>query len=325
MRSEEVLIVGAGPVGLACGVSARQRGMDPLIVDAGAIVNSIAHYPIQMGFFTTPDLLEIGGHPLVCTGQKPVREEAMMYYRGVVRAERLRVQTYTSLLGAMLTADGIVASLAGTGGEEELRCSRLVVATGYYDNPRRLDVPGEALPHVSHYFDEAHHSAGLDVVVVGGKNSAVEAALLLYRAGARVTIVCRKAQIGETVKYWMRPDIENRIKAGEIAARMNSSVKEILPRCVVVSGADGSYERLAADRVYALTGYLPDTGLLRRIGVGIEEVSGRPTHDPATLETNVPGVFLAGSICAGYRTSDIFIENGRLDGERIFTSSPVIR
>ena len=319
MRHEGTIIVGAGPIGLAAAISAKRRGGDPLIIDAGAIVNSIVRYPVQMGFFTTPELLEIGGHPLVCAGGKPTREEALMYYRGVVRAEGLRVSTYTRLVSAR--RDGrIICETDGIRGAERMTCDRLVIATGYYDNPRPLGVPGEELPHVSRYFDEAHRSIGLNVVVIGGKNSAAEAALLLYRAGARVTLVYRGAVFPASLKYWVRPDLENRIAAGEIAGRLGSVVERITPRTVDIRTADGREESLPADRIFALIGYRPDTELFRRIGIEIDDATGRPAHDSATLETNVPGVFLAGSVTAGYRTGDIFIENGRFDGERIFAT-----
>ena len=318
MRHEGTIIVGAGPIGLAAAISAKRRGVDPLVIDGGAIVNSIVRYPVQMGFFTTPELLEIGGHPLVCAGGKPTLKEALMYYRGVVRAEGLRVSTYTRLTSAASRDGRITCETEGIRGPEQMTCDRLILATGYYDNPRSLGVPGEDLPHVSHYFDEAHRSIGLDVVVIGGKNSAAEAALLLYRAGARVTLVYRGAVFPPSVKYWVRPDLENRIAAGEIAGRLATTVERITPRTVEVRGPGGAEESLPADRVFALIGYRPDTALFQRIGIEIDEATGRPTHDPATLETNVPGVFLAGSVTAGYRTGDIFIENGRFDGERIF-------
>jgi thioredoxin reductase (NADPH) len=318
MRHEGTIIVGAGPIGLAAAISAKRRGIDPLVIDAGAIVNSIVRYPIQMGFFTTPELLEIGGHPLVCASGKPTREEALMYYRGVVRTEGLRVDTYTRLVTARREGNRISVETDGIRGPERMTCDRLVLATGYYDNPRPLGVPGEDLPHVSRYFDEAHRSIGLDVVVIGGKNSAAEAALLLYRAGARVTLVYRGTVFPASLKYWVRPDLENRIAAGEIAGRLGSVVQRITPRAVVIRDLDGAEESIAADRVFALIGYRPDTELFRRIGIEIDDATGRPAHDPATLETNVPGVFLAGSVTAGYRTGDIFIENGRFDGERIF-------
>jgi thioredoxin reductase (NADPH) len=314
---EDAVIVGAGPIGLACAVSARRHGLDPLVIDAGALANSIVHYPIGMTFFTTPDLLEIGGHPLSCSGQKPTREEALKYYRGVARAEGLRIRTYTRLVSARAAADGVRCDLDTPHGADALASRRLVLATGYYDHPNPLGVPGEDLPHVSHRFDEAHRSFGLDVVVIGGKNSAVEAALELYRAGARVTLVYRRGEFRPTVKYWLKPDIENRIKAREITARFGARVVRISEREVTIETA-GREERLRADRVYALTGYQPDFELFRRIGIELDAETGRPRCDPETLETNVPGVFMAGSITAGRAISEVFIENGRFDGERIF-------
>jgi len=315
---EDVIIVGAGPIGLACAISAKRHGADPLVVDAGAVVNSIVHYPVGMNFFTTPDLLEIGGHPLTCAGQKPTREEALKYYRGVVRCEGLRVRTYARLEAVTPEAEALRCELKDRSGVHAQRCRRLVLATGYYDHANLLGVSGEQLPHVSHRFDEAHRSFGLDVVVIGGKNSAIEAALELFRAGARVTLVYRRAELRPTVKYWLKPDFENRIKAGEIAVRFGAEVLRIDERAVTIRNAEGREEHLPADRVYALTGYHPDFDLFRRIGITLDDETGRPHCDPETLETNVPGVHLAGSITAGRAISEIFIENGRFDGDRIF-------
>lgn len=316
--SEQVLVAGAGPIGLACAVSARRRGLDPLVIDAGALANSIAHYPVGMVFFTTPERLEIGGHPLVTAGAKATREEALKYYRGVARAEGLRVRTYTRLLGAARHDGELHCRLESRLGPSVVACRRLVLATGYFDQPNRLDVPGEELPHVSHYFDDPHVAYGQDVVVIGGKNSAVEAALQLFRAGARVTLVYRGAAFPPTVKYWLRPDIDNRIKAGEIAARLGAQVREITPRDVVIQRADGGAERVAADRVYALIGFHPDFDLFTRIGIAFDAATGRPALNAETLETSVPGVYLAGSLTAGRKISEVFIENGRFDGEKIF-------
>ncbi len=318
---EQDLIVGAGPIGLACAISARRRGLDPLVIDAGAIAHSIVRYPVAMTFFTTPERLEIGGHPLVSAGARTTREEALKYYRGVARAEGIRVLPWTRLLAAGPAADGRLRCRLGSRGEErELVCSRLVLATGYFEHANRLEVPGEDLPHVSHWFDEPHLSAGQDVVIVGGKNSAVEAALLCFRAGARVTLVYRRAEFRPSVKYWLRPDIDNRIKAGEIGARFGAEVSAIT-RCEVLVRANGREETLPADRVYALTGYQPDFALFRSIGIVFDDATGRPSLDPATLETNVPGVHLAGSVSAGRNISEVFIENGRFDGEKIYGDS----
>ena len=309
MQHEAAIIVGAGPIGLACAISAKRRGIDPLVIDAGALANSIVRYPINMTFFTTPERLEIGGHPLVCAGAKATREEALKYYRGLARAERLRVRTYTKLIGK----DEVETRL----GREQISTDKLVLATGYFDHPNRLGVPGEDLPHVHHYFDEAHLCYGLDVVVIGGKNSAVEAALQLFRAGTRTTIVYRGTAWPKSVKYWLRPDLENRIKAGEITARLGTHVAEITPREVRVHGLGGT-EAIRADRVYPLIGFHPDVQLFDRIGIAYDRESGRPEINAETLETTVAGVYVAGSVTAGHKISEIFIENGRFDGEKIF-------
>jgi thioredoxin reductase (NADPH) len=318
--TEATLIVGAGPIGLACAIAARRRGRDPLVIDAGAIAASIVRYPVGMTFFTTPDRLEIGGHPLVCSGAKATREEALMYYRGVARAEGLRVKPYTRLVHAERGDAGIRCTLQRTLGDdrrEEVTCERLVLATGYFDHPNLLGVPGENLLHVTHYAEEAHQLAGLDVVIVGAKNSAVELALNAFRAGARVTVVHRGASLKPTVKYWLRPDFENRVKAGEIAVRWNTTVTEITARDVAVLDPAAA-ARLPADRVFLLTGFHPDFTLLRWIGVSLDPETQRPAHDPETLETNVPGVYVTGSLTAGRFISEVFIENGRFDGEKVF-------
>ena len=323
MKPSTPLIVGAGPIGLACAISARRRGLDPLVIDAGPIASSIVRYPVGMTFFTTPERLEIGGHPLVCSGAKATREEALKYYRGVARAEGIRVRTYARFTGAAREKGALEARVQTRLAEERVTCSRIVLATGYFDHPNLLGIPGEDLPHVSHYGEEPHLSAGQNVVIVGGKNSAVEQALGCYRAGANVTLVYRRAELRPSVKYWLRPDIENRIKAGEIAARWGATVDRIEAEAVVIDakarGREGANsERIQADRVYLLTGYHPDFSLFEQLGIEQDAESGRPTLDPETLETNIPGVHLAGSTTAGRNTSEIFIENGRYDGEKIF-------
>ncbi|MBA2293081.1 MAG: YpdA family putative bacillithiol disulfide reductase [Gemmatimonadales bacterium] len=317
-RHVEALIVGAGPIGLACGISAARRDVAAELIDAGSIAHSIMRYPVGMTFFTTPERLEIGGHPLVTSGAKATREEALKYYRGVARAESLRVRPYVRLIGAAGEGGTIRCTLQSRLSTDIVTCDRLVLATGYFDHANLLGVPGESLEHVSHWLDEPHATSGLDVVIIGGKNSAVESALQCYRAGARVTIVYRGAEWRPSVKYWLRPDLDNRIKAGEIAAHMAAEVVEISPEAVIIRDASGARTGIPADRVYALTGYHPDFALLESIGIAIDEATGRPALDPDTLETNVPGVHLAGSVGAGRHTSEVFIENGRYDGEKIF-------
>jgi thioredoxin reductase (NADPH) len=314
---ERVIVAGAGPIGLACAISARRRGLDPLVIDAGAIANSIVRYPVGMIFFTTPERLEIGGHPLVCAGPKATREEALKYYRGVARAEGLRVRSFVRLLGLTRSDAGLHCRVGSRLGDEEIPSERLVLATGYFDNPNRLDIPGEELPHVTHYADEPHLSAGRSVVIVGGKNSAVEHALNCYRAGAKVTLVYRRPELKPSVKYWLKPDLENRIKAGEIAARWGANVVRIDPTAVTVQSEAGG-ESIPADRVFLLTGYHPDFEFFRSLGLRLDAETGRPELNPETLESTVPGVHLAGSITAGKQISEIFIENGRYDGEKIF-------
>lgn len=315
---EDTIIAGGGPIGLACAISARRCGIDPLVVEAGAIADSIVRYPIGMGFFTTPELLEIGGHPFVCAGQKPTREEALKYYRGVVRVEALRVRSYTRLVNARRNGDRISCSLSMSTGDVTIDCNRLVLATGYFGEPNLMNVPGESLPSVVHYFDEPHRSFGLDAVVIGGRNSAVEAALELFRAGANVTVVYRGTSFPQSVKYWVKPDIENRITSGEIAARLGATVLRIEPDAVIIRNAAGAEESLHADRVYALTGFRADFALFRRLGIELDPDTERASVNPDTLETNVPGIYMAGSIVAGRFTSGIFIENGRFDGDKIF-------
>lgn len=315
-----VLVVGAGPIGISVAISARRRGLDPLVIDSGAIANSIVGYPPGMTFFTTSERLEIGGHPFTSTGTRPTREEALSYYRGVVRAEALDVRPWVRLEGASRGEAGFQVRLATSSGTVSITCDVLVLATGYFDHPNYLDVPGENLPHVSHRFDEPHLCARQDVVVVGGKNSAIEAALLAFRAGGRVTLVHRGAELKPSVKYWLRPDFENRLAAGEIAVHFDSRVTGITSNAVQVSGPAGEIT-IPADRVYLLTGYHPDFELLESLGVKLDPVSGRPSLDPATLETNVPGLHLAGSVAAGRQISEVFIENGRYDGEKIFGGS----
>lgn len=314
---EKILIVGAGPIGLACAISAKRRGLDPLVIDAGAVVEAIVRYPIGMTFFTTPERLEIGGHPLVSAGSKPTREEALKYYRKVAHNERIRLRTYAKLQSAHRDGETITCTIENSGNTSFLNCERLILATGYFDHPNLLNVPGEDLPHVHHYFREAHVDMGLDVTVIGGKNSAIEAALELFRAGARVTLVHRKTEFARSVKYWIKPDIENRIKAGEVHAYLGAEVTSIHVDHVKVRTLEGRSVTVPAIRVYALTGFHPDFELFRKIGIALDE-DGVPELDETSMETNVPGVYMAGSIIRGNRISEIFIENGRFDGEKIF-------
>jgi len=286
------------------------------------LVNSIYNFPPQMVFFTTPELLEIGGLPLVSPFEKPTRLEALRYYRRVVDACRLNVSLRQPVLSVVRRGDGgdavfdVVSQPAGSNGERLQQARTVILSVGYYDQPNRLDVPGEDLPHVSHYYREAHAYCGQQVVVVGGANSAAEAALELHRSGVKVTLVHRDPALSASIKYWVLPDIQNRIKEGSIAARFSATVRRIAPGCVEIE-QEGRPESLAADAVLLLTGYHTDRDFLRRCGVGIDPATFVPAHDPETFETNVPGLFLAGGVLVGENSAPIFIENGRFHGEKV--------
>jgi thioredoxin reductase (NADPH) len=313
----DVLVIGAGPTGMACAIEAQRAGFRSVMVDKGCLCNSIFHYPSHMTFFTTPELLEIGDIPFPSPNQKPNRNESLEYYRKVAEHYDLDVRQYR-LVESVSGVDGEFTVLTKDkfGREEIYRSCKLIVATGYYDLPNYLDIPGEELPKVHHYYDDPHPYYDQDVVVIGGKNSAAIAALDLWRHGARVTLVHRGPAIHKHVKYWILPDIENRIKNGEIAAYFASRVTRIGPDSVWIETPQGLKE-LPNDCVFALTGYHPDFDFLISLGVQIEGKDMLPVCDPESLESNIRGVYLAGVIVAGSRTNEIFIENGRFHGRQI--------
>ena len=322
----DIICIGAGPTGLATAIEAKRAGMRVLAIDKGCLCNSLYHYPVNMVFFTTPELLEIGDLPFVCAAEKPTRMEALKYYRKAAEHYELELRLGAAVVGVD-GADGnfTVSTRDEHGGPSRYSTHKLVLATGYYDLPNRLNVPGEDLPHVSHYYTEPHSFWRRDIVVIGGKNSAAEAALDLYRAGARVTLVHRGAGLGSTIKYWVRPDIENRIKAGQIHAMFDTRVVSFEDGCVRVNGHDGE-QTLPAAQVFALTGYHPDFSFLRQLGVELDPKTNKPTLDPRTLESNIPGLHLAGVVIGGNHTSEIFIENGRFHGKQIIealTGAPI--
>ncbi|MEM6327156.1 MAG: YpdA family putative bacillithiol disulfide reductase [Bacteroidota bacterium] len=308
----DLLVVGAGPIGLACAIEAERVGLSARVVEKGALVNSLVGYPTQMEFFSTPELLEIGGHPLATTLYKPRREEAIDYYRGVAFREGLDVR-----LGERVEA------IEGEAGDFRVRTSRgehsaraVAIATGFFDQPNRLGVPGEDLPHVSHYYKEPYVASGRRVVIVGAKNSAAKAALECYRHGANVTMLVRGDAIGTSVKYWIRPDLLNRIEEGSISALYRATVERITEAGVHVATLDGPRE-IPADVVFALTGYRPDFGFLIHTGIALEGPAKVPTFDEVTMESNRSGVYLAGTVCGGLNTSRWYIENGRIHAARI--------
>lgn len=312
MESCDVLIVGAGPTGLACGIELGKLGLRAILLDKGCVVNSLYHYPTNMVFFTTPELLEIGDLPMTSLNEKPGRTEALKYYRRVADHYKLDVRQYERVE----SIDGGDGGFTIRSDKGSYRARKVILATGYYDVPNLLNVPGEQLPKVIHYYKEAHPYYNHDVLVVGAKNSAAIAALELWWTGARVTLVHRGAEIHRGVKYWIKPNIENRIKNGEIPAYFDSTVREIQPERVLVRTPAGELW-LKNDFVFAMTGYRPDFEFLAAQGVTLDESTGRPCLDPETLESARKGVYLAGVIVAGVHTNEIFIENGRFHGKQI--------
>lgn len=332
MNSYDVIVVGGGPTGLACAIEAKRRGLTHLVLEKGCVVNSLYRYPVNMVFFTTPELLEIGELPLVCQREKPTRLEALKYYRLAARHFELNVHQYERV-EKIQGSDGAFefSTRDRLGVAQRYRSKKTILATGYYDLPNRMGIPGEDLPKVSHYYSEAHPYYDCDVAVIGGKNSAAETALDLYRHGARVTLIHRTEALSDRIKYWVRPDIANRIRKGEIQAFFNTQVTEILPDCIRLVPAEGANgkgtakgtndkekgQTLKNDFVLALTGYHPDMEFIRSAGVEMEPTRMRPRCHPETLESNVAGLYLAGVIIAGLETAEIFIENGRFHGKQI--------
>jgi thioredoxin reductase (NADPH) len=312
MESFDVVIVGAGPTGLACGIELKRRGVNAVLIDKGCVVNSLYNYPTHMVFFTTPELLEIGEIPMTSLNEKPGRTEALKYYRRVAEYFKLNIRQYEHVL--KITGDD--GNFAVETSKSTYRARKIILATGYYDLPNKLDVPGEELDKVIHYYKEPHPYYDHDVLVVGGKNSAAIAALELFWTGARVTLVHRGSGISDRVKYWIKPNIENRIKSGEITGYFKSRVVELLRDSVMVE-TPGGVIQLKNDFVFALTGYHPDLDFMASLGIRLEPHTQKPRTNPDTLESDRPGVYLAGVIVAGMHTNEIFIENGRFHGKKI--------
>lgn len=317
-RAPDVVVVGAGPCGLAAAISLGRAGFRAVVFDQGCVVSSITQYPTYATFFSTAEKLSLGGLPFVVATAKPSRRDALAYYRAVVTHFDLDVRQYESV-EAIERGDGgfVVRTRRRRATPRETRARAVVVATGYWGSPNRLGVPGEDLPHVSHAYREGHHAFRQPVVVVGGGNSAAEAALDLWRNGAQVTLVHFGPTFDKKIKPWILPDIENRMAEGGIAARWNSRVTGIDPDWVGIRGTGGADDRVRGDHVYLLTGFAPNVDLLRSAGVPIDPKTGIPGHDPATLETAVPGLFIAGVVVAGFDANKVFIENGRYHGEKI--------
>lgn len=310
----DVCIVGAGPIGLACGIEAEKAGLSYVILDKGTLVNSMYNYPLKMTFFSTSEKLEIGGVPFISHNPKPTRDEALEYYRRVAMSWKLNVRLYEPV-------KDITASPGGhyqvTTSKAEFAAKNIVLAMGFYDLPHHMGIPGEHLPKVSHYYKEAHPYYGQRLVVIGAANSAVDAALECYRKGADVTMIVREEKISDRVKYWVKPDIENRIKEGSIKAIFKAEIKEITEASVIIT-VDGKKQVLDNDFVLAMTGYEPNFSFLEKIGIDIaRDEKCVPLHNPDTMETNMPNIYLAGVICGGLETNKWFIENSRIHAIRI--------
>jgi thioredoxin reductase (NADPH) len=313
----DAIIAGAGPTGLACGIELKKLGLRAVMIEKGCICNSIYHYPTHMTFFTTPELLEIGNIPMTSLGDKPVRTEALKYYRRVAEHYELDIRQYEHV-GSITGSDGdfVVRTTDRNGCPHEYGSRKIILATGFYDRPNPLDVPGEDLPKVTHYYKEPHPYWNHDVAVVGAKNSAAIAALELHWSGARVTLIHRGDGISKSVKYWIKPNIENRIRNGEIKAYFRSHVKEIRPDSILLETPDGEVV-IRNDFVLAMTGYRPDLEFMSELGIRLDPRTQKPVTNPETLESERKGVYLAGVIVAGMHTNEIFIENGRFHGRQI--------
>lgn len=308
----DAVVIGAGPTGLACGIELGKRGLKAVLIEKGCVVNSLYNYPTNLVFFTTPELLEIGGIPMTAMNEKPTRNEALKYYRRVADHYKLDIRQY-ELVERVEGSDG---NFVVHSSKDSYACRKVIFSTGYYDLPNYLNVPGENLPKVIHYYREPHPYYNSDVLVVGAKNSAALAALELWWTGARVTLVHHGPGIHNHVKYWIKPNIENRIKSGEIRAHFRSRVVEILPDSLRVATPSGEI-RLVNDFLFAMTGYHPDFAFMEALGIHLVAGTNRPRTDPETLESDRPGIYLAGVIVAGVFTNEIFIENGRFHGEKI--------
>ena len=313
----DLLIVGGGPCGLAAAISAQRAGLRALVIEGASLCSTVAHYPIYARFFSTAEKLSLGGLPFLIATEKPTRRDALAYYRGAVRYFEIPLRQYERVIDIHRDGDSfVVESQSRSSGHQLTTARAVVVATGYFGSPNYLRVPGEDLPHVTHVYREGHEAFDLDAVVIGGGNSAAEAALDLWRSGARVTLVHFGPTFDKKIKPWVLPDFVNREKEGSIGARWDSRVRAIEPGAVIITSPRGE-ERLPADLVYVMTGFAPNTQLLQRVGVPIDPVTGIPSHDSETLETSVPGVFIAGVVVAGFDANKVFIENGRYHGDKI--------
>lgn len=313
MQDYDIIIIGGGPIGLACGIEAKKAGFSYLIIEKGCLVNSLYHYPLNMTFFSTSERLEIGGVPFISHGPKPNRSEALEYYRRVCMSWQLNIRLYEKVISSHVSDNLHYVTTS----KSEYRSKVVVVALGFYDLPFLLHVPGEELPKVLHYYDEPHPYFAQKIVVVGASNSAVDVALETWRKGAEVTMVVKGKTIGDNVKYWVRPDIENRIKEASIKCFFDSEVLAITPAAVEIKTPEGK-QTIPNDFVLAMTGYQPPFDFMESLGIQFHnDAFCTPVYDETTMETNVPGLYLAGVVCGGLKTNKWFIENSRVHAEII--------
>lgn len=313
MQQEDCIIVGGGPCGLAAAISLQEAGKSALVIEKGNIVNAIYQYPTHQTFFSSSERLEIGGVPFITEARKPKRNQALTYYRDVAKRKKIRVRSFEEVYSIQKDKEcGFIVETS----KQKYAAKYVVVATGYYDHPNFMGIPGEDLPKVSHYFKEAHPFFDMDVVVIGGKNSSVDAALELHKAGARVTVLYRGDHYSDHIKPWILPEFVSLVKQEEINMVFNAHVQKITEASVIYE-SNGELKEISNDFVFAMTGYHPDHSFLKQMGVGTDPETGRPTFNPDTMETNVKGIFIAGVIAAGNNANEIFIENGRFHGDQI--------
>ncbi|WPO81796.1 YpdA family putative bacillithiol disulfide reductase [Chryseobacterium sp. JJR-5R] len=313
MEILDILIIGGGPIGLNCALEAKRNNLSYLIIEKGTIVNSLYHYPLYMRFFSTADKLEIAGIPFISAAPKPGRQEALEYYQGIARQKEINIHLYEKVLH--ITKKDGTFEIETT--KSKYRAKNAVISTGFYDIPNLMDIPGEHLPKVKHYYTEPYPYARQKIVVVGSSNSSVDAALETYRKGAEVTMIIRHSEISGNVKYWVKPDIENRIAEGSIKAHFNSQLLEVRENSVIFKNEKGEISEIENDFVLAMTGYLPDFDFLKNSGIELQGDCLNPLYDPETMETNVKNLYLAGVVCGGKDTHLWFIENSRVHAEMI--------
>lgn len=316
MESLDLIIIGGGPIGIACGLEAKKKGLGYLIIEKGPIVNSLFNYPANMQFFSSSERLEINDIPFISKEAKPKRDEALEYYRRIVTGNKLHINLFENVLAVKKINSGFEVVTS----KQSYSALNIIVATGFYDIPNLLNIPGENLPKVSHYYDNPHFYANQKVAVIGSSNSAIDAALECWRKGADVSLIIRGPEVGQRVKYWVRPDIINRIEEGSIKAYYNSTVNEITPNSIQITTPDGPFD-LENDFVLALTGYKPNFEFVEKLGISLSNDEKRlPHYNSNTMETNVPGIYLAGVICGGMETHKWFIENSRIHAKMIINA-----